>query len=129
MAQIKRGMEQMEQGIPAEVDEKDNNVLWLQELNRFRKSVKYKELPPEIQNLFHANMEDRINQLMPPGPNNTPMTPLPPVPPPPLGAGGEAFAGLPPGASATAMHDEIQGQGAQQPPTGDPSARAGGAPE
>ena len=94
-AQIKRGMDSMERGIAVEVNQKDNNILWCQELNRFRKSEKFSMLPQEIQNLLNANLEDRLNQLMPPGPTNTPMPDLPPLPPPPLGAGGEAVAGLP----------------------------------
>lgn len=107
-AQIKRGMDLMEQGELVEVNKKDNNVLWCQELNRFRKSQKFGTLAPEIQNLFEANLEDRINQLMPPGPSNTPMPELPPTPPPPIGAGGEAVAGLPPGVNKTALAEKAQ---------------------
>lgn len=107
MAQIKRGMDAMERGELVEVDPKDNNALWCQELNRFRKGDKFKDLEPEIQGLFTANLEDRLNQLLPPGPHNTPMPPLPPTPPPPLGAGGEAFAHLPPGTKPTANHEKL----------------------
>jgi hypothetical protein len=115
MSQIKRGMDGMEQGIPAEVDEKDNNVLWCQELNRFRKGDKFQTLPPEIQNLFLANIQDRLNVMMPPGANNMPLPPLPPTPPPPLGAGGEAVAGLPPGTKPPGAEGEEQDSGAPPP--------------
>lgn len=107
-AQIKRGMDAMERGEFVPVDQKDNNILWCQELNRFRKSEKFSQLPPEIQQLFEANLQDRLNQLMPPGPENTPMPDLPPMPPPPIGAGGEAFAGLPIGVRPTALAEKLQ---------------------
>lgn len=116
--QIKRGVEQMEQGIPVEVDPKDNNGLWLQELNRLRKSDKFITYPPEIQNLFLANMEDRLNQLMPPGPLNTPMPNLPPMPPPPIGAGGEAVANVPPGTPPHALAQKMQARGLAEVPKG-----------
>lgn len=108
MAQIKRGMDAMERGEIVEVAQEDNNGLWCQELNRFRKSDKFETLPPEIQQLFTANFNDRINLLLAPGEHNTPMPPLPPVPPPPIGAGGEAMANLPKGVRATAYAEQIQ---------------------
>lgn len=108
MAQIKRGMEKLQNGEPVEIDEKDNNVLWCQELNRFRKSDKFEELPPELKNFIMANLHDRINVLMPPSAANTPMPNLPPTPPPPIGAGGEAVAGLPPGTKSTALAEKLQ---------------------
>ncbi len=108
MAQIKRGMDKLEQGEFVEVCKEDNNGLWCQELNRFRKSDKFEQLPPEIQNLFTANFNDRINLLLAPGEHNTPMPPLPPMPPPPIGAGGEAAGGLPKGVRATAYAEQIQ---------------------
>lgn len=107
MAQIKRGMTGMERGELIEVDEKDNNALWCQELNRFRKGDKFASLAPEIQNLFTANLADRLNVLMPPSPANTPMPALPDLPPPPLGAGGEAMANLPPGTKATQLAENL----------------------
>lgn len=107
MAQIKRGMDAMEKGEFVEVDDKDNNYLWCQELNRFRKGDKIKTLPPEIQELFRANLADRLNVMMPPSPSNTPMPPLPDIPPPPLGAGGEAMANLPPGTKSTALAEKL----------------------
>ena len=107
-AQIKRGMDAMERGEQIEVNQKDNNVFWCQELNRFRKSEKFGQLPEEIQRLFEANLEDRLNQLMPPNPANTPMPSLPPMPPPPIGAGGEAFAGVPQGTRSSALAEKAQ---------------------
>lgn len=116
MAQIKRGMDAMQNGEMVEVDKKDNNVLWCQELNRFRKSDKFRTLIPDIQNLMMANLEDRLNLMMPPGPSNTPMPELPPMPPPPLGAGGEAVANLPPGTKASGLAEKIQAGNNQQAP-------------
>lgn len=115
-AQIKRGMDALEKGEFVAVDKKDNNILWCQELNRFRKSDKWSGLTPEIQSLFEANLEDRMNQLMPPGPTNTPMPTLPPMPPPPIGAGGEAVAGLPPGVRNTALAQKLQSGNNQRMP-------------
>lgn len=120
-AQIKRGMDALERGEFVEVDKKDNNILWCQEINRFRKSDKWDMLAPEIKNLFEAQLNDRLNQLMPPGPSNTPMPPLPPMPPPPIGAGGEAVAGLPPGANDRNLIRRVQGAAV-------PGSRAPGAP-
>jgi hypothetical protein len=91
-SQIKRGMDTLEQGGLVEVSDKDNNILWCQELNRFRKNEKFQSLPPEIQQLFNANLADRLNQLMPPGPENTPLSAMPPMPRLPIGAGGEMLA-------------------------------------
>jgi len=132
MAQIKRGMDALEKGEFVEIDKKDNNILWCQELNRFRKSDKWGMLPEEIRRLFEAQMEDRLNQLMPPGPSNTPMPPLPPMPPPPIGAGGEAIAGLPPGANDRMAAKKAQfGAGAPAPgpaPVGPPKQGRGSPP-
>lgn len=118
MAQIKRGMDAMEQGELVLVAHEDNNTLWVQELNRFRKSDKFDQLAPEIQELFMANFRDRINLLMPPGEWNTPMPPLPPTPPPPIGAGGEAMAGLPKGVKGTELMDSIRSKNVAKPPIG-----------
>ncbi len=108
MAQIKRGMDAMEKGQPVIIAQEDNNSLWCQELNRFRKGEKYENLPQEIQDLFTASFNDRINILMPPGEWNTPMPELPPTPPPPIGAGGEALANLPPGVRSTKLAEQLQ---------------------
>ena len=116
MAQIKRGMDAMEKGEFVEVSHEDNNALWVQEINRFRKQDKFGTLPQEIQDLYMANFRDRINLLMPPGEWNTPMPPLPPTPPPPIGAGGEAMAGLPKGVSGDELMMQLRSKGVAKRP-------------
>lgn len=108
MAQIKRGMDGMEKGRIVLIAQEDNNGLWCQELNRYRKQEKFEKLPKEIQDLFTANFNDRINMLLAPGEHNTKMPPLPPMPPPPIGAGGEAVANLPPGTKATELSENLK---------------------
>lgn len=63
MAQIKRGMDKMKQGIPVEVNDLDNHTLWIQELNRFRKSDRFEALDPIIQQLMIDNMEAHIEKI------------------------------------------------------------------
>lgn len=108
MSQIKRGMDKMERGELVMIAEEDNNGLWCQEINRFRKSDKFEQLPQEIQDLIMGNFRDRVNMLMPPGEHNTDMPPLPPMPPPPIGAGGEAVANLPKGVRATELAEQLR---------------------
>lgn len=123
-SQIKRGMDAMMRGEFVQVDQKDNNVLWCQELNRFRKGDKYANLPDPIRALLEANLEDRLNVLLPPGPSNTTMPPLPEKPLPPLGSGGEAVANLPPGVNHMALGAKAQGGAPppqQQQPQGLPN--------
>ncbi len=124
MAQIKRGMDAMEQGELVLASHEDNNALWVQEINRFRKSDKFEMLPQEVQDLFMANFRDRINLLMPPGEWNTPMPPLPPTPPPPIGAGGEALAGLPKGVKQTELMDSIRSKNVAKRPIGGNSGKS-----
>ena len=90
MSQIKRGLEQMEQGMPVPANEFDNNALWLQEMNRFRKGDKFGTLAPEIQALFAASMEERIQMIMKTS-NMVPPPPdlIPPGGPPPEGGAPE----------------------------------------
>lgn len=64
MAQIKRGIEIMEQGMMPPIDEMDNHPLWIQEINDYRKSEKFEILPPELQSLFIAVREMHIQQLV-----------------------------------------------------------------
>ena len=83
-AQIKRGIDQLEAGIPVQVQEFDNHTAWLLKLNRVRKSDKWDSYPPNVQMLFLNTMEQSlgtiVNQNSPPvipglgiGPVVTPM--------------------------------------------------------
>lgn len=80
MGQITRGIESLEQGNALVVDEMDNHPLWIQELNRYRKSDKFETLPPEIQYLFkqatesHLRAEMKIQGVAPVPPDQNPMT-------------------------------------------------------
>lgn len=60
MKKIKREIEFIEQGIPPEIHEADNHVLAYQELNRYRKSEKFDQMPDDIKNLFMAVMEEHL---------------------------------------------------------------------
>lgn len=92
MAQIKRGIDKMEQGESVEVSEFDNHPLWMQELNRYRKGDKFIALPPNIQAIFMQNMEQHIRGLMQiagapvsgPGPGPEPVSSF--MPPPGAGS-------------------------------------------
>jgi hypothetical protein len=81
MSQIKRGLEQLEQGIPVEVDKLDNHMLWMQELNRYRKGDKFSTLSPDAQQLIKATIDAHADavialtqppQGMPPPPGANP---------------------------------------------------------
>lgn len=63
-AQIKRGIESLESGIPVQVHEFDNHTAWLMKLNRVRKSDKWGSYPPEIQSLFEATMEQSLGTIV-----------------------------------------------------------------
>lgn len=82
MAQIKRGIEQLEQGMPVEVSEFDNHAIWVQELNRYRKSEKWSTLPPQLQFHFLGCIEGHIQALMKMT-NASPEIPPPNPPAPP----------------------------------------------
>ena len=79
MAQIKRGIDALEQGKPVTAHELDNHVLWMQELNRYRKGDRFDSLDPAIQQAFENMIEAHIT-LQKKALN---MTPPPPPPPPP----------------------------------------------
>ena len=64
MAQIKRGIEKLEQGINIDVSELDNHTLWVQELNRYRIQPKFDTLNPYIQGLFLACIEAHVQAQM-----------------------------------------------------------------
>ncbi len=60
MAQINRGLDQMQQGGVPPVNEFDNHPLWVQEVNRFRKSDKFEKMPDNIKAIIEANMEEHL---------------------------------------------------------------------
>ena len=78
MNQIKRGMEKLEQGEMVEVSELDNHALWVQEINRFRKSDKWDQTDPAIQQLFLDTLEEHVNAQM--ELSNAVPPPAPPMP-------------------------------------------------
>jgi hypothetical protein len=64
MAQIKRGIAKLEMGEDVQVNELDNQVLWLQELNRLRIGDKFDSLPVEAQVLINNQIQARLNALV-----------------------------------------------------------------
>lgn len=78
MNQIKRGIEQLEQGQMVEVSELDNHAMWVQELNRYRKSDKWDETDPAIQQLFLDTLEEHVKAQM--ELSNAVPPPAPPMP-------------------------------------------------
>lgn len=71
-AQIKRVIESLERGESVDISEFDNHAAWLQEMNRYRKGDKFKNLDPTVQQLFIGTMEAllsmnmQVNNQMPP---------------------------------------------------------------
>lgn len=88
MNQIKRGMEKLEQGEMIEVSELDNHALWVQELNRFRKSDKWDQTDPAVQQLFLDTLEEHVKAQME-------LTNAVPPPAPPMPEAVAQSAGLP----------------------------------
>lgn len=64
MAQIKDSIDQMEQGRIPVVDEFDNHKLHFQEKNAFRKSDRFKEWPPVLQNVLINDMQAHLDALV-----------------------------------------------------------------
>lgn len=64
MGQIKRDLDQIEQGIEPMVDEKDNHPLHIQEKNRYRISDKFLQLDPVRQKLLQENIEMHIQWVV-----------------------------------------------------------------
>ena len=64
MAQIKRGIEKMEQEIPVDIDKLDNHGLWIQELNRYRKTEKYTLMSQGSQALLQATIDAHTQWLL-----------------------------------------------------------------
>lgn len=93
MAQIKRGIQKLEAGEDVQPHEMDNNALWVQELNRYRKSDKFEALDPAKQALLLHQIEVRLHQYMQ---VNNMIPPAPPALPPPAEAGAPPAPGLEP---------------------------------
>ena len=64
MKQVKEQIEMIERGEIPEIDEQDNHGLHLQELNRYRKTDKFKKLMPEQQEVFYAVREEHLQFAM-----------------------------------------------------------------
>ncbi len=101
--QVKRVMDALEKGLPVNISEFDNHVIWLLELNKYRKSDKWDTLPPPIQAHFINTMEGCLQALIKmnaPPPNPTAQAPMmSPTGPTPLPTGGGPQPGpMPPGA-------------------------------
>ena len=59
-AQIKKAIELLEDGEFPPYHELDNHIMYLQELNDYRKGDKFLKLPPQIQQMFLFFMETHI---------------------------------------------------------------------
>lgn len=64
MTQIKESIDSIEKGVPPEVNELDNHTLHIQEKNAFRKSDRFQQLPPPIQDLLLEDIEQHVNMQM-----------------------------------------------------------------
>ena len=91
--QIKRVMDALEQGLPVNISEFDNHVVWLMELNKYRKSDKWDTINPTIQAHFINTMEGCLQALIKmntpaanPAPQAAMMNPTGPTPLPTNGA-------------------------------------------
>lgn len=77
LSQVKKGIEDILSGEIVEISEFDNHAMWLQEMNRFRKSDKWNALDPKLKDYFVGIMEQHIQELMhiggaPPPPEENP---------------------------------------------------------
>lgn len=61
---VKRTLAEIEQGVMPDISEFDNHAFTLKELNRYRKSEKFDNLPPPSKDIFLAVMEESIKQMM-----------------------------------------------------------------
>lgn len=108
MQQIKRAITSIEQGVDPGVNEFDNHELFIQELNRYRKSEKFSMLDPMAQDLMLNTMEAHLQaivKLTAPPPDLSP-----PVPPPPGGdmpQGADSGGAPPPGEQQGAPIEEM----------------------
>jgi hypothetical protein len=80
-AQIYRGIKVLEAGQDYPISEWDNNPMWIEELNNYRKGDKFESLQPEIQELFLAQIENRTDMIIKvTGMNEAPLPPPPQMP-------------------------------------------------
>lgn len=63
MGQVKKGIRAIEEGIKPPVSEFDNHVIWLQELNRYRKSDKFERLQDDAKMILLETMNDHLNEV------------------------------------------------------------------
>ncbi len=63
MAQINRGLDMMQKGEIPPVNELDNHPLWVQEVNRFRKSDKFEKMDDHLKAIIEANMEEHLQMF------------------------------------------------------------------
>lgn len=63
-ANIKTAIELIEKGFLPPFHELDNHMLYIQDLNRYRKTDKFKQLPPNLQQLLDRFMEEHIQAQM-----------------------------------------------------------------
>jgi hypothetical protein len=63
-AQIRRGIDMLEDGELPPIDEGDNHAMWIRELTRYMKQEKFQELEPMNQQLFRACREAHLEALM-----------------------------------------------------------------
>lgn len=96
MSQIRRGMDLLKQGMPVDPNKKDNNALWIVELNRYRKTEEFEQLPDQIRILIEEQIDTRADLIVA---MNTP----PPAPPPELMGGAPGGPPPPGGAPAGGM--------------------------
>lgn len=64
MAQIKKTLNEMERGVVPIISELDNHQLHIEEKNAFRKSDRFEQLPPEIQELIQDDIERHVQELV-----------------------------------------------------------------
>lgn len=92
--QIERSIKEIEQGMAPMVDPDDNHLAHFEAKNRLRKTEKFLNWPPEVQQIFMQNLEAHKAYLMPPPVD--PMTGLPVAGMEGLPAGGQMPTEEPP---------------------------------
>lgn len=87
-AQIQKGIKEIETGLDPKVDKLDNHMMWILELNRFRKSDKGQALPSQNLQILMGTIEAHVHEQMliqNPGLANPPQPPMQPPPMAPEG--------------------------------------------
>lgn len=89
MQQVKRSIEEIEQGVFPEIHPDDNHQMHFEYKNRLRKTPKFTQYPPMVQQIFLQDLEQHKMFLMPPPmmPGMDPNMPpgMPPGMPPDMG--------------------------------------------